>query len=566
MPIDATDGVQDDVQVDDRHGHSLAHDTQQDEQIGHQDGGEDLEEVLDPQVDHHEPPEVRDGVALVGVGHQADRVEGRDREAGVEEQPRHVDPGLVPQGTPEPAEQHERPEEQTQRQQHLPEAPEVQVLPALHPDQVQGRRQPSVQVHQLTDHGAEDDHGQGTQQAVREPGLTARLAAGDDRCEEQAGGQERRRRPEDGELDVPGADQVVRQPPAQVEAEEAGEVGAVVLARRPDHRLDDEEQTDDEEEVGAGTLRRCHRHVVGWPERDGVGLAAAPPHPFTPTAERGEQHADAGEQDDQGQHAPDHDVGGHRVGHQVFRWPVVGVRVVLVRSQRRPCPGRPGEVGGELLDLLRVGDRIGQQALGRAVRPEVRRVVLDELVEGPRLDVGHRDRVRLGVVPVGLEVRDDLLACGVRRAAAVLAGGDLGRTMQVVGGEVGPEVGAVAEDRPVLHQALAQEQRLTVPDVVAGVDDPAVRGTDLSGDRRVGGVRPVAEEAEHSHAEQQDEHGDLHPDPRDECVTVGGVEAGKWRRDSHRCSRRWGGSTGPAPPEQRPRVRCGTVTPCRSCR
>lgn len=45
------------VQVDDRHGDLVAHHTQHYEQVGHQHGGEDFQEILDPQVDDHEPPE-----------------------------------------------------------------------------------------------------------------------------------------------------------------------------------------------------------------------------------------------------------------------------------------------------------------------------------------------------------------------------------------------------------------------------------------------------------------------------------------------------------------------------
>jgi hypothetical protein len=62
-----------------------------------------------------------------------------------------------------------------------------------------------MDIEELPGHAAEDDDGEGAEQAVGEPVLPARLPPGDDRGEEDAGGQERRRRPEDRQLHVPGA-------------------------------------------------------------------------------------------------------------------------------------------------------------------------------------------------------------------------------------------------------------------------------------------------------------------------------------------------------------------------
>ena len=64
--------------------------------------------------------------------------------------------------------------------------------------------------------------------------------------------------------------------------------------------------------------------------------------------------------------------------------------------------------------------------------------------------------------------------------------------MEVVGGVVGAEVGAVAEDRPVLHQAVVEEDALPVADLVAGEHRLPGRVHDAIGDRRVGAVGPYA--------------------------------------------------------------------------
>ena len=87
---DAAGGIQDDVEEDHAQRDSFAHHAQQHEHVGHHHGGEQFEEVLDPQVHHPEPPEVGDGVVGVAAGQQPDGVERRDRQPGEEEQPRHV--------------------------------------------------------------------------------------------------------------------------------------------------------------------------------------------------------------------------------------------------------------------------------------------------------------------------------------------------------------------------------------------------------------------------------------------------------------------------------------------
>jgi hypothetical protein len=290
---DPTGGVEQDVEVDDGQRHALPDHAEHHEDVGDHDGGEDLEEVLDPQVHDHEAPEVGDRETRLRAGQQPHRVERRDGERSEEEHPRHVAARIPAQPGAEPAEKDGHPDEQPQGEQDLPESTEVEVLPPLHPKGSERARQEPVDVEELPRHAAEDDEGEGPEQGVGEPVLPARLPPGDDRGEEDASGQERGRRPEDRQLHMPRAHQVVGQPAGQVEAEEARDVSAVVLARGTDHRLDEEEQTDDEEEVGAGPLRRGEQHVTRRAEGDGVGLPARPAQPVTPAAEHREQDTDA---------------------------------------------------------------------------------------------------------------------------------------------------------------------------------------------------------------------------------------------------------------------------------
>src|SRR6185437_5505754 len=86
----AAGGIQNQVEVDDAQGNLFAHDPEENEKVGDHDGGEELEEILDPEVHHPEAPEVGGSEVGVGLGDQADGVEGGQREGGEEKQPGHV--------------------------------------------------------------------------------------------------------------------------------------------------------------------------------------------------------------------------------------------------------------------------------------------------------------------------------------------------------------------------------------------------------------------------------------------------------------------------------------------
>ena len=89
-PDDAADRVQDDVEEHDGQRDPLAHHAEQHEHVGDHHRGEQLEEVLDPQVHDPEAPELGGREVVAGARDQPDGVEGRDRARGQEEQPRHV--------------------------------------------------------------------------------------------------------------------------------------------------------------------------------------------------------------------------------------------------------------------------------------------------------------------------------------------------------------------------------------------------------------------------------------------------------------------------------------------
>ena len=223
------DRVKEDVEEDDRERNPLAHDPEQDEDVSHHHRGEELEEILDPEVDDPEAPEIGDREAVARARDQADRIEGRDRERCEEKQPRQIALVFALEATAQAAEDQRRPEEEPDHQQHLPEAAEVEVLEPLDAKDRAVVAEPAVDAAELADQAAEDDDRECREQPVGEPVLAPRLAPRDHWREEDPSRKERGRDEEDCELDVEGASEVERQQLGQIDAEEVSELSAVML-------------------------------------------------------------------------------------------------------------------------------------------------------------------------------------------------------------------------------------------------------------------------------------------------------------------------------------------------
>ncbi len=366
------------------------------------------------------------------------------------------------------------------------------------------------------DQRPEHDDGERAEQRVRQRPLMPRLTARDHRRQEDAGGDERRRDPEQRKLDVPGAHEVVREPLREIDPEEVVDLRAVVLRRRADQRLQQEQRGHHEEEPRARALRRRERDVAGRPERQRRLLAPVPAEPPAPAAERAEQQADAAQQRDQRQHGPHEHIGRRRVVDARLRRPVVRIRVVVPGTVRRRRPRRPGEERRQLPQPHGIGDRVRAQPVhGPRIREEAAVVRHERPVRG-RLRGGEAQPPGALVVAVGTEVGDRLARGVAGCRPAVRPDRKVGRTAQVVGGEVRAEVGAVSERRPVLHQAVVQEDLLARRDVTPGEDHATLwvdHGARHRGVRRVG---PVGEQAEDEEPAQDDQDRGLDPALRDQ--------------------------------------------------
>src|SRR6185312_9084986 len=133
---------QDDVEVDGAQCGIALHQTELVEDDADHDGHEQLEEALDPQVDDPEPPSVDDREVRRPVVEQGRQVEYRDRRRGDQEEHHERSALPVTQDRPYAAPQQDEPEHQPEREQDLPGAADLEILPALIAEPPPGSTQP----------------------------------------------------------------------------------------------------------------------------------------------------------------------------------------------------------------------------------------------------------------------------------------------------------------------------------------------------------------------------------------------------------------------------------------
>ena len=315
---------------------------------------------------------------------------------------------------------------------------------------------------------------------------------------------------------MPRAGQVVRQHPRQIQAEERRQVGPVVLGRRAQQRLGQEQHRHDREEPDRGALGRCQADLAGLPERQRGCLGAVPAHLLAPPPVDRKHHSDAAQQCDERERRP-HDHRSRRtVFHPRLGRPVVGVAVPVAGTFGRRCPRRPREERRQVADLGLVGDHLRQQPVFGRVLTEVGRVVALDVFERRGLPVGEHERLGRGVVPVGPELGDDPIALLGHALCPQLISNVVGGHPQVFRGVIGPQVGAVAEHRPVLHQPAGLIQLLTAGDVGAGEEGLAGFVDHPLRHRHRRRIGPVGQNAHHQKAEDHHQGDALKPAPADQ--------------------------------------------------
>jgi hypothetical protein len=126
---------------------------------------------------------------------------------------------------------------------------------------------------------------------------------------------------------------------------------------------------------------------------------------------------------------------------------------------------------------------------------------------------GQPENAAALVIAVGPEVLDRAPGCRVGAGAAVSTSDVVRRAAQIIGRVVGPEIGTVAEHRAILHEAVVEKNLLPALDVALRVEQLACGTDDAVGNRRLGLVCTVGEQAEHEEPSEHDEDDGLHPSP-----------------------------------------------------
>jgi hypothetical protein len=276
---------------------------------------------------------------------------------------------------------------------------------------------------------------------------------------------------------MPGPEQIARQERREVETVEARGVSAVVRGTAADECLREEEQRRQAHEFEGGDLSGASRAKL----RARRGPRAVPAEEAKLAA--GKQHdGGAAQEKDQTEGAPqDGSAGGPISGQGVVRKIVrVGMRTPRPIGNRHPC--RPGEESGERAKFARIGDGVGGEPTVPNGVDKVSRPVGDRVVEELCVAGQQRQRFATRIVAVLLETRrrhgfDSGLvfgrkfSMGVGEALPRDAIGEIeSEEVEVLRREIRAEIGAVAPDRAVVHQAMLEKDLLAERDFGAGED------------------------------------------------------------------------------------------------
>ena len=443
----ATDGVEHGVHHDDGDSDALADNAEQHEDVRHHHGGEQLEEVLHPEVNHPEAPELGDRHVSALAGEKADRVEHGNGQAREQEQPGEGGLLRALQTGGEGSCDDHNPDEHAHDEQNLEESRQVQELPLLREDGVGGDqtllREPFVQqrAEDHEDHGTDEDVGQQT--------LLLGFAAGNQRGDEDKAGCLLR----------------------------GGQANFVGLA-----------------EVEDGCLFSV--------PTDGTGPAAVDGEHQTRTTDEGNQGQGRPDHEVCGGLVVNVRLGGPVVG--------VGVGLIGAICCRGPCgPAEEcDEVVQFFVVLNGVGE---QALRGVALHQGVAVVLEHELealglTSGPGQGLG----LLIVLVLLAPLVLDEFAGVLLALLTILLDGG-IGGQAQVLCSVVGAEVGAVAEDGSVLLQAACLEEFLTMQDLFLGCDYFAVVADNLVGHRHGECVSAHCEDCHDGEAQEHHKRNSLYP-------------------------------------------------------
>ena len=236
-------------------------------------------------------------------------------------------------------------------QQDLPEASEIDVFITLAAEPEPHIAKTLLDAKPFAGERSADHENQCTEECVDTEPLVLRFVSADGRANIESGGQPRRRDPEDGDLQMPGAGDGVGQILGERESKEGLSLDTVVSGQDAHQNLHAPEDHHHIEVFQRRTLRRGGLECEEWilfrirPMNEFLFLRCIPP----------DQAADSRQQADEAQNAPEDGARCRYIADQRLMRPVVRVGRLRTGTIRAASPRGPPEECGKLMLLRSVG-------------------------------------------------------------------------------------------------------------------------------------------------------------------------------------------------------------------
>ena len=161
---------------------------------------------------------------------------------------------------------------------------------------------------------------------------------------------------------------------------------------------------------------------------------------------------------------------------------IIGIGMRGAGALCHGAPGRPGEEGCQVVQFLRVADGADGKAAIIDRMLEIRLPDFNLIVESVHRCREKGQRIGFDVVAIGFKQRANFAFYGsafARTKVRIRFGEPALRcTLRKIGSpimqhrrsEIGTQIGTMTPDSAIIHQTVLEEDLLTVPDVISGID------------------------------------------------------------------------------------------------
>ena len=299
------------------------------EEDGDHGGDEELEEPLHPEMNDPEPPHVHHGKMGLPREEEGRQVKEGNGRGGEQKQGGDLALfGIFPHRSHRPDKQ-KKPEEQSHDQQELPPPPEVEILPSLVAEPEPPLSRQLEDPEHFAEQTAEDDDREGGKKEVDPTGLPFWLAFAEGCREKKAAPHIAGGDPENGRLQMPGAEDIAGKKSGEVQPVKGSRIGPVMRRRASDEDLGEKEKDRHDEKFYGRPLafRRPSRQELRMEV-----LSRSLPSEKIELAEDEKHGRGAGQQHHEAQGAPEIGAGGRPVADGRVIGEIGGIGVILSRT------------------------------------------------------------------------------------------------------------------------------------------------------------------------------------------------------------------------------------------